>query len=124
MLGVVACELLHAIPQRRNGRPILVQTDDKAVLLVVIYGGSESYRHMCRYESGFFFRHPLMMNYEYYWRVFTLSHSEGMVAPYSYRLMTKLYFLLFSFMKRNGTGDGPQEDHLRRFGELPPYVPL
>lgn len=35
----------------------------------IIYGGSESYRHMCRYESGFFFRHPLMLNYEYYWRV-------------------------------------------------------
>lgn len=35
----------------------------------IIYGDSESYRHMCRYESGFFFRHPLMMNYEYYWRV-------------------------------------------------------
>ncbi|KAL4894767.1 putative alpha-1,2-mannosyltransferase [Aspergillus ambiguus] len=35
----------------------------------IIYGGSESYRHMCRYESGFFFRHPIMLNYEYYWRV-------------------------------------------------------
>lgn len=35
----------------------------------VIYGGSASYRHMCRYESGFFFRHPLMLNYDYYWRV-------------------------------------------------------
>ncbi|BDD55358.1 alpha 1,2-mannosyltransferase 2.4.1 [Monascus purpureus] len=35
----------------------------------IIYGDSESYRHMCRYESGFFFRHPLMLNYEYYWRV-------------------------------------------------------
>lgn len=35
----------------------------------IIYGYSESYRHMCRYESGFFFRHPLMMNYEFYWRV-------------------------------------------------------
>lgn len=35
----------------------------------IIYGGSESYRHMCRYESGFFFRHPLMLNYQYYWRV-------------------------------------------------------
>lgn len=33
------------------------------------YGGSESYRHMCRYESGFFFRHPLMLEYDYYWRV-------------------------------------------------------
>ncbi|KAL2833145.1 nucleotide-diphospho-sugar transferase [Aspergillus pseudoustus] len=35
----------------------------------IIYGHSESYRHMCRYESGFFFRHPLLQEYEYYWRV-------------------------------------------------------
>jgi len=35
----------------------------------IIYGGSVSYRHMCRYESGFFYRHELMKDYEYYWRV-------------------------------------------------------
>ncbi|KAK5117313.1 hypothetical protein LTR62_005930 [Meristemomyces frigidus] len=35
----------------------------------IIYGDSISYRHMCRYESGFFFRHPLMQQYEWYWRV-------------------------------------------------------
>ncbi|KAI7883542.1 glycosyl transferase [Lichtheimia hyalospora FSU 10163] len=35
----------------------------------IIYGGSESYRHMCRFQSGFFFRHPLLDNFEYYWRV-------------------------------------------------------
>lgn len=35
----------------------------------VIYGDSVSYRHMCRFESGFFFRQPRMLNYEYYWRV-------------------------------------------------------
>lgn len=35
----------------------------------IIYGDSISYRHMCRFESGFFFRQPLMMNYEWYWRV-------------------------------------------------------
>jgi len=35
----------------------------------VIYGGSLSYRHMCRYNSGFFFRHPLLDKYEFYWRV-------------------------------------------------------
>jgi len=35
----------------------------------IIYGDSISYRHMCRYESGFFFRHPLMMEYDWYWRV-------------------------------------------------------
>ncbi|KAL7312900.1 hypothetical protein PS15m_008607 [Mucor circinelloides] len=33
------------------------------------YGGSESYRHMCRYQSGFFMLHPLLDNLDYYWRV-------------------------------------------------------
>ncbi|KAK6535543.1 hypothetical protein TWF694_001997 [Orbilia ellipsospora] len=35
----------------------------------VIYGGSLSYRHMCRFNSGFFFRQPLLDQYEWYWRV-------------------------------------------------------
>ncbi|KAI5809340.1 nucleotide-diphospho-sugar transferase [Pyronema omphalodes] len=35
----------------------------------VIYGDSISYRHMCRFESGFFFQQDLMKEYEYYWRV-------------------------------------------------------
>ena len=35
----------------------------------IIYGDSVSYRHMCRFESGFFFRQPLLNNYEWYWRV-------------------------------------------------------
>ncbi len=35
----------------------------------IIYGDSISYRHMCRFESGFFFRHPLLQEYEWYWRV-------------------------------------------------------
>ncbi|TKY87224.1 hypothetical protein EX895_003901 [Sporisorium graminicola] len=33
------------------------------------YGGSKSYRQMCRFQSGFFFRHPLVQKYKYYWRV-------------------------------------------------------
>ncbi|KAL8845878.1 MAG: hypothetical protein Q9221_008984 [Calogaya cf. arnoldii] len=35
----------------------------------IIYGDSISYRHMCRFESGFFFQHPLMKQFEWYWRV-------------------------------------------------------
>lgn len=35
----------------------------------IIYGGSLSYRHMCRFNSGFFYRHPLLRDYDYYWRV-------------------------------------------------------
>ncbi|KAJ3489079.1 hypothetical protein NLI96_g2376 [Meripilus lineatus] len=35
----------------------------------VIYGGSVPYRNMCRFNSGFFFRHELLKNYKYYWRI-------------------------------------------------------
>ena len=35
----------------------------------IIYGDSVSYRHMCRFESGFFFRQPIMNKFEWYWRV-------------------------------------------------------
>ncbi|KAF2483150.1 nucleotide-diphospho-sugar transferase [Neohortaea acidophila] len=57
----------------------------------IIYGDSISYRHMCRYESGFFFRHPLMLDYEYYWRV----------EP-SIELFCDIDFDPFRFMKENG----------------------
>ncbi|GMM37626.1 hypothetical protein DASC09_049510 [Saccharomycopsis crataegensis] len=33
------------------------------------YGNSESYRHMCRFNSGFFYKLPAMQKYRYYWRV-------------------------------------------------------
>ncbi|KAI0738252.1 glycosyltransferase family 15 protein [Daedaleopsis nitida] len=35
----------------------------------IIYGGSVSYRNMCRFNSGFFYRHPLLQQYRWYWRV-------------------------------------------------------
>ncbi|KAK0200142.1 glycosyltransferase family 15 protein [Desarmillaria ectypa] len=42
---------------------------DQMVAENVIYGGSVSYRNMCRFNSGFFFKHPLMEQYRWYWRV-------------------------------------------------------
>jgi len=35
----------------------------------VIYGGSVPYRNMCRFNSGFFYKHDLLKQYKYYWRV-------------------------------------------------------
>ncbi|KAF9482770.1 glycosyltransferase family 15 protein [Pholiota conissans] len=35
----------------------------------VIYGGSVPYRNMCRFNSGFFYRHELLQPFQYYWRV-------------------------------------------------------
>ncbi|KAL6926448.1 hypothetical protein ACO0SA_003938 [Hanseniaspora valbyensis] len=35
----------------------------------IIYGGSESYRHMCRFNSKWFYHHPAMAEFDYYWRI-------------------------------------------------------
>ncbi|KAF8915552.1 glycolipid 2-alpha-mannosyltransferase-domain-containing protein [Mucidula mucida] len=35
----------------------------------IIYASSVPYRNMCRFNSGFFFKHPLLQPYRYYWRV-------------------------------------------------------
>lgn len=32
-------------------------------------GGSESYRAMCRYNSGFFYKQKVLEPFDYYWRV-------------------------------------------------------
>jgi len=35
----------------------------------IIYADSVSYRNMCRFNSGFFYRHELLQKYKWYWRV-------------------------------------------------------
>jgi len=35
----------------------------------IMYGGMESYHHMCRFYSGFFYKHPLLDKYKWYWRL-------------------------------------------------------
>ncbi|KII88494.1 glycosyltransferase family 15 protein [Plicaturopsis crispa FD-325 SS-3] len=41
----------------------------KMMMQRIIYAGSVSYRNMCRFNSGFFYRHELLAPYRYYWRV-------------------------------------------------------
>jgi alpha 1,2-mannosyltransferase len=63
------------IPKEHWSFPEWIDTDKAAATREqmkadkIIYGDSVSYRHMCRYESGFFYRHELLQDYEYYWRV-------------------------------------------------------
>ena len=56
----------------------------------VIYGDSISYRHMCRFESGFFYKHPLLNDYDWYWRV----------EP-DIKLHCDINYDVFKFMKDN-----------------------
>ncbi|KAF9780462.1 glycosyltransferase family 15 protein [Thelephora terrestris] len=37
--------------------------------LMVLFVGSVPYRNMCRYNSAFFFKHELLKNFRYYWRM-------------------------------------------------------
>ncbi|PWZ03150.1 putative KRE2-alpha-1,2-mannosyltransferase [Testicularia cyperi] len=61
------------IPKEHWGYPDFISQEKAAEtrekMKNIIYGSSESYRHMCRFQSGFFFRHPLTMDLDYYWRV-------------------------------------------------------
>ncbi|ANB15847.1 alpha-1,2-mannosyltransferase KTR1 [Sugiyamaella lignohabitans] len=63
------------IPKEHWGFPEWIDKEKAALVREqmrndkVIYGDSIPYRHMCRYESGFFWRHPALDPYKFYWRV-------------------------------------------------------
>lgn len=62
------------VPKEQWSYPDWISPDKAAETRVIMknlvpYGDSESYRHMCRYQSGFFFRHELTLDLDYYWRV-------------------------------------------------------
>ncbi|EDK36483.2 hypothetical protein PGUG_00581 [Meyerozyma guilliermondii ATCC 6260] len=63
------------IPAEQWGYPEWIDKEKAALVREemkekkIIYGDSVSYRHMCRYESGFFWRHEALEPYEFYWRV-------------------------------------------------------
>lgn len=52
----------------------------------ITYGSSESYRHMCRFNSMFFYKHPIMEEYQYYWRVEpeVNYHCDILEDPFKY----------------------------------------
>ncbi|KAG2218976.1 hypothetical protein INT45_008400 [Circinella minor] len=72
------------------------------------YGSSESYRHMCRFQSGFFWRHPLFLelNWEYYWRVepSVRYYCDLDYDPFLYmKENNKKYAFTISFVENSGT---------------------
>ena len=46
-----------------------MQSLDYLGALGVGKGHMVSYRHMCRWNSGFFYKHPALREYDYYWRI-------------------------------------------------------
>ncbi|EQB61002.1 alpha- -mannosyltransferase [Vairimorpha apis BRL 01] len=56
----------------------------------IIYGDSIPYRKMCRFFSGYFFRHPLVLKYRYYWRI-----EPGV------KFLCKINYDPFEFLRNN-----------------------
>ena len=52
---------------------------------------------MCRFNSGFFFRHPLLQKYRYYWRVepYVHFHCDTLFDPFLVRINLPLYTFCF-----------------------------
>lgn len=55
----------------------------------ILYGGSLSYRHMCRFNSGFFYRMDVMQKYDFYWRVEPCLSSLAYLADCSYGVLLR-----------------------------------
>lgn len=75
--GIVSGETYYGlIPEEEWGKHPSWIDEDKAKAAReqmaknnVIYGDSVPYREMCRYQSGFFWRHPLLDQFDWYWRI-------------------------------------------------------
>ncbi|CAK5277300.1 unnamed protein product [Mycena citricolor] len=65
----------------------------------VIYGGSVPYRNMCRFNSGFFYRHELLKKYRYYWRVEPDKYGFTISLPEYERTIPTLWATVRDFIK-------------------------
>ncbi|RHZ86048.1 hypothetical protein Glove_55g16 [Diversispora epigaea] len=91
----------------------------------VLYGDSLPYRHMCRFESGFFYRHELLDKYDYYWRVepgvqfYCDLDYDPFVFMKKYDIRYSFTISLYEYPKTIPT----LWDSVREFGKLhPQYI--
>ncbi|KAJ4994354.1 glycolipid 2-alpha-mannosyltransferase [Stagonosporopsis vannaccii] len=73
--GAGARMTFETIPAHMWGYPAWIDKEqargkmDKMQRAGIVYSGTESYHHMCRFQSGFFYDHPALQPYKWYWRV-------------------------------------------------------
>ena len=70
-----------------------MQSLDYLGALGVGKGHMVSYRHMCRWNSGFFYKHPALVGYDYYWRVEPDVHFFCDVPYDPFTLFTEFGFV-------------------------------
>lgn len=66
--GLIDKEKEWSIPSFLDEKTV-IEAGKKMASEGVKFGDMLSYHHMCRYNSGFFFNHPLLKDYDWYWRV-------------------------------------------------------
>ncbi|THU96600.1 glycosyl transferase [Dendrothele bispora CBS 962.96] len=91
----------------------------------IIYAGSVPYRNMCRFNSGFFFHHPLLQPYRYYWRVEPdiKYFCDVTYDPFDYlRDNNKIYGFTISFYEWEKTIPTLWETVKKFIAEHPQYV--
>ncbi|KAI5779249.1 nucleotide-diphospho-sugar transferase [Geopyxis carbonaria] len=79
-----------SVPDKFN-MTVINQGMSKMVQDGIIYGGSLSYRHMCRFNSGFFYHQKALEKYDWYWRV----------EP-SIEIYCDIPYDPFTYMRKNG----------------------
>ncbi|KAI5818265.1 nucleotide-diphospho-sugar transferase [Pyronema omphalodes] len=91
----------------------------------ILYGGSESYRHMCRYNSGFFFESDLLKDYDWYWRVepSTGFYCDQLYDPFTFmRENNKRYSFVMTLYEYRSTIETLWQATREFVKEHPDYV--
>lgn len=118
------------VPEEHWSYPDFIDKDKAAQARIdmshIIYGGSESYRFMCRYQSGFFWRHPIMLEYDWYWRVEPSTRYPCDIPEDLFKYMNdnkKIYGFTQSLHEYHETIPSLFDSVLSFTNEHPEYVP-
>lgn len=118
------------VPEEHWSYPDFIDKDKAAQARIdmahIIYGASESYRFMCRYQSGFFWRHPIMLEYDWYWRVEPSTRYPCDIPEDLFKYMNdnkKLYGFTQSLHEYHETIPSLFDSVLSFTNQHPEYVP-
>ncbi|XBW37557.1 hypothetical protein QEN19_003138 [Hanseniaspora menglaensis] len=118
------------VPKEHWSYPDFIDQDKAAQARIdmqnIIYGSSESYRFMCRYQSGFFWRHELMLDYDWYWRVEPSTKYPCDIPDDLFKYMNdnqKAYGFTLSLHEYEETIPSLFDSVLNFTNEHPEYIP-
>lgn len=91
----------------------------------IMYGSSESYRFMCRFNSGLFFKLPELRHVDYYWRIEPSVHFDCDISYDVFKYMRsnkKLYAFNMALQEDVRTIPSLWDATMEFFNQNPQYV--